>query len=415
MTTMMLRKLFFSMLALCLIAATAPVMVAANERPIQLIVNNEGKGELDALIQKGVMYVALRPYLNALGYTVQYNAADKEVSSDIDGTDLVYWFGEELIGFNDQMYVLDAAAPIIKGHIYLPIRLLSEFTTHTVEYDKHQRSIRMLKYGHGQEPAIRALITKYYETNSPKLLTDDNYQLHYYNLDFDYEADAYKSISEIPVRHFNVVIDDIEYTSNTEATLKVTIILNNQVLDRKNEYVFDIRNENGQWKISRIDWVSLHFILPNDIDETAAAILENHNQDQAAVLQDLRTYYKAYNEENLELALRYTSPSFMERWQALLIDHSTWKQSLEAHFAYADEREMLSEERVVFLGEREAVVQGTLEWSQSVGGNPEGSDFFEVLIYMEYANGHWNFKESLDIDNDFDESYTSTESAAIEL
>ncbi|WP_337101878.1 stalk domain-containing protein [Paenibacillus sp. YIM B09110] len=396
MTTTMLRKLLFTMLALCLIAAAVPGIVAANERPIQLIVNNESKGELDAYIQKGVMYVALRPFLNALGYTVQYNSADKEVSSNIDGKELMYVFGEDSIYFDDDAYYLPVTGTILNGQVYLPIRQLSYFTKYNVDYDKQRRTVTMVKFGYGQELAIRELVTKYYLTNSPKLLTDDT--LIYYNRNFDYEADAAQYISEIPTRNFIVKIDYIHYASDHEAELQVTYTDNDQVLNTTNVTWYSIRFENGQWKIYREAVIELLHELPPDIDESAAAILEQNNKEQASVLSDIHTYYKAHNEENIELALQYTSPSFIDHWKAFMIDHSTWRQSLEAHYTYADERVKLTDERIVFLGEKEAVVHGMLEWSETVEWEMEGPYVYEALIYLDYANGHWNYGMDLHID-----------------
>ncbi|MNZ79617.1 hypothetical protein D3C78_982240 [compost metagenome] len=137
--------------------------------------------------------------------------------------------------------------------------------------------------------------------------------------------------------------------------------------------------------------------LPKDVDEMAAQIKEKQYKEQNAVLSDLRTYYKAYNEENLDLTLQYTSPLFMEDWSAAIIWGGEWEESLKAQFELSDARYKLSEERVIFLGEKEAVVHGKLEWSDASDGVEPGDHVFEALIYMDYANGHWNYSKDIDI------------------
>ncbi|MFB5675882.1 hypothetical protein ACE3NQ_09210 [Paenibacillus terreus] len=172
-------------------------------------------------------------------------------------------------------------------------------------------------------------------------------------------------------------------------------------MDQKNEYNFEIKKENGQWKIAREDVTSDFVDLPKDIDIKAAEILQKYNQEQAAVLSDLKTYYKAYNTEDLNLTLQYTAPSFIERWNTGATDWYRWEEMLKGHFEYSDSRYKLSEVRVIFLGKKEAVVQGVLEWTDSTQGIAEGDDVFPALIYMEFANGHWNYSDHLSLDPDF--------------
>ncbi|SFF05204.1 hypothetical protein SAMN04487969_112109 [Paenibacillus algorifonticola] len=258
----------------------------------------------------------------------------------------------------------------------------------------------MTKYGYGQEQAINELLEKYYKTHSPKLLTGDNREWLYLDHEFDY--DAYRYVSEVPDREFIVKIDSIKYTSAYEASLQVTYTQNSQVLNQKDEMLFEIRNEGGEWKISHSIWMSQQMDLPTDIDNTASNIVEKQNKAQLAVLSDLKTYYKAYNEENLDLTLQYTSPSFIRRWDAKMMKiDSTWEKYLRFNFDNSETRYKLSKERVVFIGEKDAVVQGMLDWSDSTEGVAEGDVVFEALIYLEYANGHWNYRTDLDIDQDY--------------
>lgn len=224
--------------------------------------------------------------------------------------------------------------------------------------------------------------------------------LGYHNPEYDYEANQVNS--EIPVRESKLSIDRIEYTAKDQATLQVTYIKNTEELNRKDVEVFVIRYEQGQWKIAHDGWFYNKLELPGDIDQKAAAILEDHFIEQNNVLSDLRKYYAAYNAENLDQTIQYTAPSFIKEWEGIVIGSKTWKDNLKELFSHSDNRYKLTNERVVFLGKKEAVVQGTLSWSDMTEGVTEGDEVFEALIYMENANGRWTYNYELDLDQDFD-------------
>ncbi|MFX3636715.1 MAG: hypothetical protein ACE3K5_28605 [Candidatus Pristimantibacillus sp.] len=203
----------------------------------------------------------------------------------------------------------------------------------------------------------------------------------------------------MPVRDFVVTINKIEYTSANEANLEVEYIKNTEILDQKDVYAYNVRKDGEQWRILDTKDISGSMQLPSDINETAAEIMEKQNKEQNAILSDLYTYYKAENEENLNLALQYTSPLFIERWNAFILDpDATWEKVLEANYIYSEEKRKLSEERVVFIGEKEAVVHAMLEWSDTSDEYAEDQLYlYEVLIYMDYANGHWNYYKDIAI------------------
>lgn len=389
----MLRKLICLLLIICLVS-TVPVISAA-EQPIEFYVNNEKINGINPIMKSGVMYVPYRDFFNALGYKVSYDANTEQISGVINGSELFFWVGEDLVEYNDHLYSADEPIPIINGRVYLPIRLIGNLANYSVSYDK--QIVNLYTYGFGQETAVRDLVTKYYETHSPTLLTYDNRELSYYNLNVDY--DAYLRVSEVPVRDFVVTINKIEYTSANEANLEVTYIKNTEILDQKDVFAYKVRKDSGQWRILAEKDISSNMQLPSDINETVAKIMEKQNKEQNAILSDLHTYYKADNEENLNLALQYTSPLFIKRWNAVIIDpNATWERVLAENYFYSEEKRKLSEERVVFIGEKEAVVHAMLEWSDASDEYAEDQPYlYEVLIYMDYANGHWNYYNSLHI------------------
>ncbi|PWW00943.1 hypothetical protein DFQ01_11190 [Paenibacillus cellulosilyticus] len=142
--------------------------------------------------------------------------------------------------------------------------------------------------------------------------------------------------------------------------------------------------------------------LPEDIDQKAAVIIKDHFSEQKVVLSNLSTYYTAYNAEDLDRLLQYTAPSFIEYWEDYVLGSETWEDHLKESFSYTDEKYKLSDERVIFLGNKEAVVQGTLSWSDATQDIAEGDYVYEALIYMEYANGHWTYSDYISLDQDFD-------------
>ncbi|MFX3636714.1 MAG: copper amine oxidase N-terminal domain-containing protein [Candidatus Pristimantibacillus sp.] len=161
----MLRKLICLLLIICLVS-TVPVISAA-EQPIEFYVNNEKINGINPIMKSGVMYVPYRDFFNALGYKVSYDPDTEQISGIINGSELFFWAGEDLVEYNGRFYLANEPIPIIKGRVYLPIRLIGNLANYSVSYDK--QIVNLYTYGFGQETAVRDLVTKYYETRSPKL------------------------------------------------------------------------------------------------------------------------------------------------------------------------------------------------------------------------------------------------------
>ncbi|ECH9276479.1 copper amine oxidase N-terminal domain-containing protein, partial [Salmonella enterica subsp. enterica] len=271
---------------------------------------------------------------SALESKVAYDPETQKISGVIRGAEIQFWVGEDIIEYDGETYYLDNAIPVINGQVYLPLRLVSNLLEYSVKYDKSNSTISLKSYGFGEEAAIKDLLTKYYETFSPRLYSSDNLKMGYMNLEYEYEAN--QQVSEIKVRDYKVAIDWIKYTSTTEARLQVTYIKNTEVLNLSDVYLFDIRYERGQWKIANEALIFKSLDIPEDIDTQATSIIENRYGEQTAVLSDLRTYYKALNEENLELTVQYTDPSFIEQWNGEVFGSVTWNSSMKEQFADSD-------------------------------------------------------------------------------
>lgn len=396
------RKWSVSLLSFCLLVTTQLFVGSASaaNKPIQLYVNNVKIAGVQPIVISGVMYVPYRSFFSALGFTVAYDSDTQQISGAIRDAEIQFWAGEDRIEFDGVTYYLDNAIPVSNGQVYLPLRLVSNLSEYSVNYDKANSTVRLQAYGLGEEAAIKELLTKYYDTFSPRLYSSDNLKLNYMNLEYDYEAN--KPVSEIKLRDYTVTVDWIKFTSATEAQLQVTYIKNSEVLNQSDVYLFDIRYEHGQWKIANEAIIYKNMEIPKDIDTQAASIIKNRYGEQNTVLSDLRTYYQALNEENLELTVQFTDPSIIKSWNDDNFVSVTWESIVKESFAHSDYRYRLFDERVVFLGEKEAVVQGKLDFSMAIEDEKADHDVSEVLIYLKYANGHWTYRDDINLDLDFD-------------
>ncbi|WP_162160616.1 copper amine oxidase N-terminal domain-containing protein [Paenibacillus gorillae] len=370
---------------------------AAAAKPIQLYVNNKKLTGIEPVIKSGVMYVPFRKFLNALGYKVTYDSTTKNIMGIVDGAELIIWAGWDTIEYDESEYYLNDPIVEINHEIYIPIRLIAYFMKYSVNYEQRKQTVYLLRYGYGQEKAILELVTKFYHNPGPSLMASDNLAAGYVR---EYE----QWVSEIPVTNFTVKINLMKFTAADKAMIWVTYIDNTKVLDSRRETIYKVRKESGEWKVSNSGDVFLHMNLPDDIDESVKQIRMARNKEQETVLADLRTYFKAYNEENVERTLQYTSPSFIKNWNANMTTSESWRDNLKTHFELRESRYKLSKERVVFLGEKEAAVHATLEWSDVTMDVAEGEYKFEAIIYMEYANSQWNYDVEINIDGDYDES-----------
>ncbi|MFD2699571.1 copper amine oxidase N-terminal domain-containing protein [Paenibacillus shunpengii] len=404
----MFRKLLISLLSFFLLVTFQLFVASASssaEKSIQLYVNNVKIEGVHPKIMSGVMYVPYRPFFSALGFKVTYNIETRQISGIMGDSEIQFWANEDIIEYDGLIYYLDNAIPVINEQVYLPLRLISNLSKYSVSYDKSKSTVRLESYGLGEDAAIKGLLTKYYETFSPQLYSSDNLKLGYMNLEYDYEAN--KPVSEIEVRDYKVTMDWIKYISASKAQLQVTFSKNTEVLNLTDVYLFDIRYEREQWKIANEALIFKSMETPVDIDKQATSIMENRYGELSTVLSDLKIYYKALNEENLELTVQYTDPLFIEQWNEVVFGSKTWDSLKKESFAYSDYRYNLSDERVVFLGDNEAVVQGKVDFSIGEDDEEGVNNEYEALIYLKYSNGHWTYSDEINLDQDFDERVDS--------
>lgn len=393
-------KLVSLLLILCMAAAMPQIAEATAVKPIQLIVNGKKIEGAKSIVRSGYMYAPYRILFEAVGFKTGYDAATGEIWGTLGESKLSFSAGSDVLEYDGRLYY--GQIPVINGQTYLPVRLVGEIAGYAVHYDKNASTLTMKAYGFGQEAAIQNLIKMNFGPYNPKYLTKDNAEHAYHNPNYDYVT--HERVSEVPVRLFKAEIAKRKYMSANEAVMWVTYTQNTDVLELKSKCTIHMRKEDGQWKIVRTNWYSHQSDLVANADELAAAIVTNQKVAQKNVLEDLHAYYNALNAENYERQVEYTSPNAIRAWNEEVGATMTWEEVHEGLFEEYEMRYKLSGERVLFLGEKEAVVHAILDWSDSTQGVAEEDDVHEVLITLDYANGHWTYYEDFSLDNDYDDS-----------
>ncbi|MFB5675883.1 copper amine oxidase N-terminal domain-containing protein [Paenibacillus terreus] len=169
----MIKKFLFLLFSIVLLAAL-PDMVMAAERPIQFYVKNEKVNEVKPIVKDGITYVPAQEMFELLGYKTSFDAKNLEISTVINGSELILWAGDDIVEFNDRIYYLDDPIPIINGQVYLYLRLVGYLAEYSIDYDRENSTIKMKPYGYGEDAAVKKLLTQYLETPRPALLTSDN-------------------------------------------------------------------------------------------------------------------------------------------------------------------------------------------------------------------------------------------------
>lgn len=388
----MLKKMLVFVLVLGLISIPSLAYAQNNKESTQLYVN-EKPTDIKLMTKSGTVYVPFREFIQLMGYQADYSVVDREISVKIGKSKFIFLPDDGYISGSGDYYELQRPGIQIDGKFFLPIRYAAWLTKHSVKYDQKSNTAWMVEYGYGQEKEILDLITTYDRAFTVKLLASDHMQRSYLM-----DSNIAPQVSEIPDRIYSIDITSITYESANQALLYVTYIHNNQVINDQHEVVFRIIKESNQWKILQDRYLSINTTLPEDIDKSVHTIKENFNEKQQNVLSDLRQYYRAFNQKDFDLTYKYTSPFDIERMNANAVDEwRTWEHITRASFEYGDTTYHMSNERVVFLGENQAVVHATLEWSYISENIEQNHSIYEALIYLDYANGHWNYSYDHDI------------------
>lgn len=109
----------------------------------------------DIIIQDGRALLGLRDYFEALNIPVNWDDSTRQATIQYDAQTLVLLPDRQLVLLDGQTIVLDVGPQIIEGHIYVPLRFLSETFGYDVNYMPQNtgKAIIEIKTAKKQEPA----------------------------------------------------------------------------------------------------------------------------------------------------------------------------------------------------------------------------------------------------------------------
>ncbi|BBH22923.1 hypothetical protein Back11_42680 [Paenibacillus baekrokdamisoli] len=373
---------------------------AAQSEPIPVIVNGKKLVQAEAWIRNGVTMVPFRSFLESVGSKVRYEAKTGEITATVGDETITLFVGDDVLQYKDSLYLFPPAIEItvIHDHIYLPLRVLGEAFGYVVGYDHSGKKVTLTKLGFGQDAAIKTLLETYlqpdHEQPLANLMTPDNPYLIYNQVPHHENYGPYRS--------YEGWIGQITYTSDTEAVVTAGYNAKTQSLNTSAEIKFSLRKVNQDWRIANQNPVHYKMDLPSDADQSVKELRKNDPDKVEHVLQDVKTYYKAMNDENIELAVQFISPHFFEEWNR--VTQGDYKSVLRSGFDNAARKDELLDARVLYADDKHAVVHAHIMFSEQLNGSDdiEGPYEYELLISMDLIDGNrWTYRDEIDLNGDY--------------
>lgn len=107
-----------------------------------IIVNGQPlTGDAPAIIENGSTLVPMRAIFQALGASVEWNAASQTVTAQKGTTRVVLTIGSSNVSVNDEKITLSVPARIIDGHTMVPLRFIGNALGAEVNWDDTTRTI----------------------------------------------------------------------------------------------------------------------------------------------------------------------------------------------------------------------------------------------------------------------------------
>ncbi|MFD2661301.1 hypothetical protein [Paenibacillus thailandensis] len=145
--------------------------------------------------------------------------------------------------------------------------------------------INSLDYAYNQ--TINSLVKSYYDQDIPadQLFTLDANP--YGSPDDLYTPDT--TLAQV----LDTKIDRIKYSSVSEAIVRTSQISTTPAVRRNRELELHFRKEGDMWKINKVNSIHFQNTLLDDVDEKAAALIQNSPDEVEKLLSDLRANYDA--------------------------------------------------------------------------------------------------------------------------
>lgn len=126
------------LMALLLVVAGAPSLVMAKESGVDVYIEGkllEYEGQ-QPIIRNGTTLVPFRKTFEALGYKVEWNAAERKASGKKKGMEIELTIDSLNAQVNGKVAKLSVPAQIINQSTMIPLRFVSENSGYTVSYEK---------------------------------------------------------------------------------------------------------------------------------------------------------------------------------------------------------------------------------------------------------------------------------------
>jgi antitoxin component YwqK of YwqJK toxin-antitoxin module len=114
----------------------------AEKKPIQVLIDGHPLSfNLQPIIQDGTTLVPYRPIFEAFGLTVAWDANTRTVTGKDDSQQISIQIGSNKAMVNGREQSLPAAAQLISGSTFVPLRFISEATGRTINWNEAEQTI----------------------------------------------------------------------------------------------------------------------------------------------------------------------------------------------------------------------------------------------------------------------------------
>ncbi|QHT59044.1 copper amine oxidase N-terminal domain-containing protein [Paenibacillus lycopersici] len=399
-----IRTLIAGVMALAAAASAVPAASAAASPSggggIAVVVNEQQLGGANAIIENGVMWLPFRPMMDALGAKVGYDPATAEITAAIGKDTMRFQAESSIVQYKGHEFDLYDEIRRIRGQVYVSARSMGQLLELDVTYDRSVKQANVTAWGYGQDDAVKAAVTAFLDPamtgRHAERLTADNPDRIYY----EHESET----MDPPYRMFETRFGDIDYTSAARAVLQAVTRSETQAMKSEREVEYRLQRAGARWLIAKIDYNHLRLDLPDDADETAAALKRERPDEADAVLRDLNAFYDAYNAGNYEATMELLSPRFRQRWKELTGDD--YGKLLQAIFDNGRDTSVIVDSRVLYIEGAHAVVHLNVLFSEAGadGSSPPEEPYpYELVAGMDLVDGHWtyNYDDEWTISEDY--------------
>lgn len=370
---------------------------AKDNRTVRIIANGGEPTESVAIIENGITLIPIRTIAEILNAKIGIEGETGAIAGQFEGTTLRVWANDEFFEFDERTYGFPVPTVTRNGRMFVPLRTLGEVLGYSIRYDQAKNQFSLIKHGFGQEGEIREKAEAFFNREGS---VEDLFTMDY--SDRIYWEDS-SDLRKLPRRSYDFWMGDITFATAREAVVSAGYRSETQTLKSSVETKFIFRREGGIWKIADREWVHLSLDLPADADETAGRLSSENASETQKIVSDLTKHYEAMNGRKLAAAMTTISPYFIEEWERMTYEESTYRDFLKELFeGGSEDRNELLDARVLYLSDAHAVVRARVLFSQTTEFRGEESREYDLLIDMDRTeDGRWTYYGERDLDGDY--------------